>query len=44
MSVAFPALLTRFPSLRVAVPREEVPLRVSTNVYGVQSLPVTWDA
>ncbi|MFI0807532.1 cytochrome P450 [Streptomyces echinatus] len=43
MGVAFPALLTRFPTLRPAVPPEEVPLRVSTNVYGVQSLPVTWD-
>ena len=43
MSVAFPALLTRFPGLRLAVPPQEVPLRVATNVYGVQSLPVTWD-
>ncbi|MBO8184021.1 cytochrome P450 [Streptomyces spirodelae] len=43
MSVAFPALLARFPTLRPAIPREEVPLRVNTNVYGVESLPVTWD-
>ncbi|MFG2386693.1 cytochrome P450 [Streptomyces avermitilis] len=43
MSVAFPALLTRFPTLRLAVPQEEVPLRVSTNIYGVQTLPVTWE-
>ncbi|TJZ54403.1 cytochrome P450 [Streptomyces piniterrae] len=43
MSVAFPALLTRFPTLRLAVPPEEVPLRANPGIYGVQSLPVTWD-
>ncbi|GAU67891.1 cytochrome P450 [Streptomyces sp. NBRC 110611] len=43
MSVAFPALLTRFPTLRLAVPPEDVPLRANSDIYGVQSLPVTWD-
>ncbi|MEO3799535.1 cytochrome P450 [Nonomuraea sp. B1E8] len=45
MRVAFTALLTRFPTLRLAVPAEEVALRPETaDIYGVKSLPVTWDA
>ncbi|MFG1879851.1 cytochrome P450 [Sphaerisporangium sp. NPDC049003] len=45
MRVAFPALLTRFPTLRLAVPADEVGLRPETaDIYGVKSLPVTWDA
>lgn len=43
MTVAFPALLARFPSLRLAVPPQEVPLRDRANIYGVVRLPVTWD-
>ncbi|MDX3105913.1 cytochrome P450 [Nonomuraea angiospora] len=44
MRVAFPALLTRFPTLRLAVPADEVPLRTDpAQIYGVRSLPVTWD-
>ncbi|MDI3406021.1 cytochrome P450 [Streptomyces cavernicola] len=44
MRVAFSALLARFPTLRLAVPAEEVALRPETaDVYGVKSLPVTWD-
>ncbi|GLW11313.1 cytochrome P450 [Microtetraspora sp. NBRC 13810] len=42
MRVAFPALLARFPSLRLAVPADEVPLRDPVKIYGVHSLPVTW--
>ncbi|MEU7641660.1 cytochrome P450 [Streptomyces sp. NPDC039016] len=44
MRVAFPALLNRFPTLRLAVPPEEVPLRTDPTMHGVQRLPVTWDA
>ncbi|MGK5730669.1 cytochrome P450 [Streptomyces sp. URMC 124] len=44
MRVALPALFARFPALRLAVPPEEVPLRTHSNIYGVHSLPVTWDA
>ncbi|WP_058044694.1 cytochrome P450 [Streptomyces roseifaciens] len=44
MRVALPALFGRFPALRLAVPAEEVPLRTHSNIYGVHSLPVTWDA
>ncbi|WP_194835725.1 cytochrome P450 [Nocardia sp. XZ_19_369] len=44
MRVAFPALVNRFPTLRLAVPADEVALRPETaDIYGVKSLPVTWD-
>jgi cytochrome P450 len=43
LTVAFPALFARFPTLRLAVPPQEVPLREHSNIYGVVSLPVTWD-
>ncbi|MDF3288192.1 cytochrome P450 [Streptomyces silvisoli] len=43
MRVAFPALLDRFPTLRLAVPPAEIPLRTHSNIYGVHRLPVTWD-
>ncbi|MFD8642687.1 cytochrome P450 [Streptomyces zaomyceticus] len=44
MRIAFSALLDRFPTLRLAVPAEEVGLRPETaDIYGVKSLPVTWD-
>jgi hypothetical protein len=42
MRVAFPALFSRFPGLRLAVAPEEVPLRTDSNIYGVNALPVTW--
>ncbi|EFL35813.1 cytochrome P450 monooxygenase 105 [Streptomyces viridochromogenes DSM 40736] len=45
MRVAFRALIDRFPTLRLAVPAGEVGLRPETaDIYGVKSLPVTWDA
>jgi cytochrome P450 len=44
LRVAFTALVNRFPTLRLAIPSEEVPLRPeSADVHGVKSLPVTWD-
>lgn len=44
MRVAFRALVDRFPTLRLAVPAEHVDLRPETaDIYGVKSLPVTWD-
>jgi cytochrome P450 len=42
MRAAFPALLARFPGLRLDVPREEVPMRDGMDIYGVHRLPVTW--
>ncbi|WP_128976643.1 cytochrome P450 [Streptomyces roseicoloratus] len=44
MRVALRALIDRFPTLRLAVPAEEVALRPETaDIFGVKSLPVTWD-
>jgi cytochrome P450 len=43
MKVGFAALLERFPSLRLAVPLEQVRMRDDMFIYGVHELPVTWD-
>jgi cytochrome P450 len=43
MRVAYRTLFERFPTLRLAVPAEDVPLRDDTVVYGVWRLPVTWE-
>ena len=43
MRVGFNALLARFPSLRLAVPLEQVRMRDDMLIYGVHELPVTWD-
>ncbi|MQA95385.1 MAG: cytochrome P450 [Streptosporangiales bacterium] len=42
MRIAFPALLRRFPGLRLAVPPERVRYRGASVVYGVEELPVAW--
>ncbi len=44
MKAGFRGLFERFPSLRLAVPLEQIRMREDTFVYGVQELPVTWDA
>ncbi|GAA3646218.1 cytochrome P450 [Nonomuraea antimicrobica] len=42
LRAALPALVTRFPALRLAVAPEEVPARDGTDIHGVHRLPVTW--
>ncbi|MFE0148435.1 cytochrome P450 [Nonomuraea sp. NPDC059007] len=42
MRAAFPALLGRFPGLRLAVPADQVPMRDGMDIYGVHRLPVAW--
>jgi hypothetical protein len=42
MQLAFPALLRRFPGLRVTVPVERIRFRDEMVVYGVHELPVAW--
>ncbi|MCP2255800.1 Cytochrome P450 [Prauserella aidingensis] len=42
LRAGFGALLRRFPTLRLAVPADDVPLRTDMNIYGVHALPVTW--
>lgn len=43
MQIAFPALLRRFPALRLAVPPERIPMREDMFIYGVHELPLTWE-
>jgi cytochrome P450 len=40
LRVAYPALVRRFPNLRLAIEPGEVPYRATSIVYGVDSLPV----
>lgn len=39
----FTRLYRRIPTLRLAVPFEELEFKDNTLVYGVTALPVTWD-
>ena len=42
MRVALPALLTRFPALRLAEPAETVSMRSDSDIFGVHRLLVEW--
>ncbi|MFC4586943.1 cytochrome P450 [Sphaerisporangium corydalis] len=42
MRIAYPALLNRFPKLRLAVTPEQVATRSDMAIYGVHRLPVAW--
>ncbi|WP_432143602.1 cytochrome P450 [Streptomyces sp. bgisy084] len=42
MKAALSALIGRFPTLRLAVPADQVPMRDDMLIYGVHKLPVTW--
>ncbi|MDL5159919.1 cytochrome P450 [Actinomycetospora termitidis] len=42
MRVAFPALLRRFPGLRLAVPDDEVRFASHRAIHGLVELPVAW--
>jgi cytochrome P450 len=42
LRIAFPALLRRFPNLRLAVDPADIRYSERSIVYGVQELPVTW--
>lgn len=43
LELVFRTLFERFPALRLAVPKEEVPVRPhSVGLFGVEALPVTW--
>ncbi len=43
LEVVLERLWKRIPSLRLAIPFEEVPFRETTSVYGLNALPVEWD-
>jgi cytochrome P450 len=42
LRTAYPALLRRFPDLRLAVPASELSFRELSIVHGLEALPVTW--
>jgi cytochrome P450 len=42
MRIVFPALLRRFPGLRLAVPAGQLEFKPFSVIHGVESLPVTW--
>ncbi|OBJ49242.1 cytochrome P450 [Mycobacterium sp. 1423905.2] len=42
LQIVLPTLLRRVPTLRLAVPLEEVPFKHDSLAYGVYELPVTW--
>jgi cytochrome P450 len=42
LRAGFTALLQAFPELRLAVPADEVPLRLKGSVFSVKKLPVAW--
>ncbi|MBV1940428.1 cytochrome P450 [Streptomyces sp. BV286] len=42
LQIALPALLRRLPSLRLAVPLEQIAFRNNTITYGPHRLPVAW--
>ena len=42
LRIALPALLRRFPGLRLAVPETDLRFRVNSPVYALRALPITW--
>ena len=44
LQIIFSALFRRFPSIRLAVPLEELEFNSGAAVYGVKALPLTWEA
>jgi cytochrome P450 len=42
LQIVLPTLLRRIPTLRLAVPLDEVPFKHDALAYGVYELPVTW--
>ncbi|WP_020673977.1 cytochrome P450 [Amycolatopsis nigrescens] len=43
LQVVLPALVTRFPELRLAAPAGDVAMRTDMLIYGVHELPVAWE-
>lgn len=42
LGIVFATILTRLPHLKLAVPFEELRFRLRSQVYGPETLPVTW--
>lgn len=43
LQVVFDTLFARIPTLRVAVPIDELPVKDDATIYGLHELPVTWE-
>jgi cytochrome P450/ferredoxin len=43
LTVLFESLFRRIPTLRMAVPREDITFQDDMIIYGVRELPVTWE-
>lgn len=42
MQIVFPTLLRRIPTMKLAIPFDDVPFKHDRLAFGVYSLPVTW--
>ncbi|MDT5318217.1 MAG: hypothetical protein QOD88_739 [Mycobacterium sp.] len=42
LQIVLPSLLRRIPTLRLAVPRDELPFKHDALAYGLHELPVVW--
>ncbi|WTZ46382.1 cytochrome P450 [Streptomyces sp. NBC_01390] len=42
MRIAIPALLERFPTLRLGAPAEDIEMRTNSLAYRTGALPVAW--
>jgi cytochrome P450 len=42
LQIVFDTLFRRIPTLRLAVPMDEVPFKTNAAIYGAYELPVTW--
>ncbi len=42
LQIVLPTLFRRIPTLRMAIPIDEVPFKHDRLAYGVYELPVTW--
>ncbi|GIG93244.1 cytochrome P450 [Plantactinospora endophytica] len=42
LEIAYRTLFTRIPSLRLAVPVDELDFKTDSQIFGLRSLPVTW--
>ena len=42
MQVGFQELFKRFPTLRLAIPAEDIELNTEAGLYGLHRLPIAW--
>jgi cytochrome P450 len=43
LQVVFSLLLERIPAMRLAVPAADIELKNDARIFGIHTLPVTWD-